>query len=141
METQFTLRDEGLSMSIRRANWLGVSLLGIIVLIAGATGCTMQSHIGEEVKKQRPQIPPKPGDKPYQIAIRNYLTQNLVEPEFDDVKWYAPVEQRDGEGGVGLAVRFKFREKRPGTTIKEERDRLFLYTSKGEVRAMGSTKR
>jgi hypothetical protein len=129
METQFTLRDEDFSMLMRRANRLGVGLLALIVLTAGFVGCTTQSHIGEEVKKSRPTLPPRPGDKPYQTAIRNHLVQTLPDPDFEDVKWFAPAEVRDG-----LGVRFQYRAKRPGSNIKDLYDETFIYTKKGDVR-------
>jgi len=110
---------------------LAASLLGSIVLIAAPLGCTGSSNIEQSVKNKRKPIPPKPGDEPYQTAIRNYLVQTLPDPDFDDVKWYTPVEQREG-----LGVRFKYRAKRPGTTIKDEYDHIFVYTKKGEVRNM-----
>lgn len=116
-------------MWIRQAKWLSVGLLALIVLTAGFAGCTTQGHVGEDVKKLRPARPPKPGDKPYQTAIRNYLVQTLADPDFEDVKWFTPAEVRDG-----LGVRFQYRAKRPGSNIKDLYDETFIYTKKGEVR-------
>src|SRR4051812_9608271 len=121
--------DEGLSMAIWQASRFGVGLLASIVLTAGFVGCTAQSHIGEEVKKQRAALPARPGDKPYQTAIRNYLVQTLPDPVFEDVKWFTPAEVRDG-----LGVRFQYRAKRPGSNVKDLYDHTFIYTKSGEVR-------
>lgn len=116
-------------MFLRRANRLAIGLLALIVLAAGFAGCTTQTHVGEEARKLRSAKPPRPGDKPYQTAIRNYLVQTLRDPEFEDVKWFAPAEVRDG-----LGVRFQYRAKRPGSNIKDLYDETFIYTKKGEVR-------